>query len=543
MRSFTISLTMLATLVGGGSGQQKTAVPPQPQSSGGTYYVDCSASVNGDGSQSSPWNALSSPDAFTFSAGNQLLLKRGTTCQGTLSPLGSGSRGAPIVVDSYGVGAQPVIDGGDNDEAVLLSNQQYWEIHNLEVVGGYQYGVLIWGDVPNSSLNHLHLVNLNVHGAHYISTFTGDSGEIYINPVGMHEVVNDVLIDGVSTHDSHVAEGIWVEAGGDFNGQVAACEQQPTPEYDLGSNITIQNSTAHNVYGDGILILAVNNGLMQNNVVYNTGLCPSCVRTPSGLWEWCCHSCTLQYNESYANRTGGGLYDGGDFDIDIFNEHNILQYNYGHDTDGYCVQFLGYDYLTAPDKDNVFRYNVCSNNGRNRNITPQGDVLVDGYIDGMQVYNNTFYWNPAVNSALFLTYAYPGTDTRIFKNNIIYSAVPDLIQTPSGYTLDNNIYWTISTSPPTWQWNGVTYTDFSAYQSGSGQDAHSYYTDPMLNDPTYHGSPRPTTAFTLQAGSPARGTGANVCTGISGCSMGKHDFFGNRLPNGSGYDIGADQAP
>jgi hypothetical protein len=534
MRSFTTSLTMLATLAfGGGSAQQKPVVTPQPQSSTGTYYVDCSAPVNGNGSQSSPWNTLSSPNAFTFTAGNRLLLKRGTTCQGTLFPLGSGSSGAPIIMDAYGVGAQPVIDGGFNQEALLLSNQQYWEIRNLEITGGYQYGILIWGDVPNSNLNHFRLVNLNVHGANFTSINPFDSGEIYINPVGMHEVVNDVLIDGVSTHDSHVSEGIFIQAGGNFGGEVAACSQQLTPAQYLGKNITIQNSTGYHLNGDGILVLAVKDGLMQNNVVHDTfGM----------LWEWCCHSCTLQYNESYANHTLTP-WDGGDFDIDIYNKHNVLQYNYGHDSDGYCVQFYSSDPI-APDRDNVFRYNICSNNGRNGTIQPQGEVLVDGYVNGVQVYNNTFYWNPAVNSAAaFLTYAYPGTDTRIFENNIIYSAVPGMIQTPSGYTLDNNIYWTTSSSPPTWQWNGVTYTSFSAYQAGSGQDAHSYYTDPMLNNPTYHGSRRPTTAFTLQAGSPARGTGANVCLGISGCSMGKHDFFGNPLPNGSGYDIGTDQAP
>jgi hypothetical protein len=118
-----------------------------------------------------------------------------------------------------------------------------------------------------------------------------------------------------------------------------------------------------------------------------------------------------------------------------------------------------------------------------------------------------------------------------------------MIQTPPGYTLDNNIYWTTSTSSPTWQWNGATYTDFSAYQSGSGQDAHSYNADPVLNDPTYHTVGRPSSAFTIQTGSPARSAGTNVCLGINGCSMGTQDFFGNPLPNSSGYDIGANQAP
>jgi hypothetical protein len=105
---------------------------------------------------------------------------------------------------------------------------------------------------------------------------------------------------------------------------------------------------------------------------------------------------------------------------------------------------------------------------------------VSGWVSGVQIYNNTFYSNPAIPSAAFLANANPGSDSRLFENNIIYSAVPQMIQTPPGYALDNNIYWTTSTSSPTWQWNGATYTDFSAYQSASGQDALSYNADPML---------------------------------------------------------------
>jgi hypothetical protein len=64
----------------------------------------------------------------------------------------------------------------------------------------------------------------------------------------------------------------------------------------------------------------------------------------------------------------------------------------------------------------------------------------------------------------------------------------------------------------------------------------------MLNG-TYHEAGRPGTAFTLEAGSPAAGSGADVCNGVTGCSMGNQDFWGNPLPSGSGYSIGAYQPP
>ncbi|MGA8764105.1 MAG: choice-of-anchor Q domain-containing protein [Candidatus Sulfotelmatobacter sp.] len=501
--------------------------------------MDCSAASNGSGTQTSPWNSLIPANSFALIPGDSLLLNRGTTCNGALTPQGSGSASAAIVIDAYGTGAQPVINGGGAEEAVKLFNQQYWEINNLEITGGSLYGVYVSGNTANVSINHIHLKNLNVHGANFTSAKRADSGEVVINGTGIGEVLNDILIDGVTAHDSQVSEGIFVSAGGAWTGTRGAPQT-------LGDNVTVQNSIAHDVYGDGILITETNNGLLQGNVVYNSGLCPNCTEsTPVGLWEWYCHTCTVQNNESYANQSWGG--DGGDFDIDYYNNNNVVQYNYGHDSAGYCVAFFGAD--GAASLDNVFRYNVCSNNGQRSDLSKQGEVFVytwdNGSLNGVQIYNNTFYWNPATNAAALITSGatFSGSDPLFFKNNIIYATVPGMIQTTSAFTFDNNIYWTTSASPATWQVGSSTYTDFGAYLAGSNQDMHSYQADPMLNSPSYHAVGKPTSAFTLLQGSPAAGKGADVCNAISGCSMGTQDFWGNALPNGSEYNIGAYQGP
>lgn len=517
-----------------GSHSSSTAPATPPSRAASTFYLNCSSSTNGAGSQSSPWNSLATINAFTFIPGDHLLVNRATTCNGSLTPQGSGSASAAIVIDTYGSGAQPIINGGSAEEALKLFNQQYWEINNLEIVGGNLYGVYVSGNTPNVAINHIHLANLNVHGATFTSSKRSDSGEVFLSNNGSGETFSDVLIDGVTAHDSHASEGILVSAGGAWiegNGV-----SQP-----LGNNITVQNSTAYNVYGDGILIAETTNGLLQNNVVYNSGLCPNCTgSTPVGLWEWYCHTCTVQNNESYANQSWGG--DGGDFDIDYYNNDNIVQYNYGHDSAGYCVAFFGAGGRAS--NHNIFRYNVCSNDGQRRDLSKQGEVFVytwdNGSLNGVEIYNNTFYWNPAVNAAALITSGatFTGTDPLFFKDNIIYSTVPGMIQANSTLTLDNNIYWAISSSPPTWQIGSNTYTSFSSYQSASHEDTHSLNADPVLNTPTYHSVGKPSSAFTLLQGSPAIGAAANVCTGIPGCSMGSQDFWGNPLPS-SGYNIGA----
>jgi hypothetical protein len=546
-----ISGLLLVCMLSCGGGQSSISPPlqgsPPPSSPpagppAAVSYVDCSVATDGNGTQSSPWNTLAEISARTFQPGDQILFNRGTTCSGILEPLGSGTTASPIVIDAYGTGAQPIIDGGMNTAAVQLVGQEGFEINNLEIVGGNKYGVYIIGSAPNASYTHFRLTNLNVHGAHYVAS-ANDSGEIYITIGNAGETFNDIVLDGVVAHDSQVFNGIYIDAG--------VFPTQTTPAI-LGNNITIQNSSAFNLSGIGMTLFVLTDGLMQNNVVHNTGQCPltpGCgVNTPGGLMDLFCHNCIMQNNEAYAIQDWSP-YDGGDFDIDVWSNNNIVQYNYGHDAAGYCVSAFSANNVIGLG--NIIRYNVCSNNDQLANIADPGEIFmntngaaVSGTIDGIQVYNNTFYWNPATPGPAFNTVNanFAGANPNIFKNNIIYSTVPYLTETTSDFALDNNIYWTVGGAVPDWNFNGTDYTDLASYQSASGQDAHSMNTDPMLNTPTYHTIGRPTSAFTLLPGSPAIDAGANVCSGTSGlngCSMGTQDFWGNALPSGSGYNIGA----
>jgi hypothetical protein len=536
----TVLLLICLLSCGGTNPGQSSQVPPPlpPPPPATTSYVDCSAATNGTGSQSSPWNTLAAVSATTFNPGDEILFNRGATCNGILEPLGSGTVSSPIVIDAYGTGPQPIIDGGMNNAAVQLVGQQGWEINNLEIMGGNKYGVYIIGSAPNTAYTHFRLTNLNVHGAHFVSGGNHDSAEVLIAIGNAGETMNDVVLDGVAVHDSQISDGITVDAG-----------QSYTPSNTLlGNNVTIQNSTVYNIYGLGMTLFAVRNGLMQNNVVHNTGQCPpnpGCgSATPVGLMDLYCQTCTMQNNESYSNQDWSP-WDGGDFDIDVWNTNNIVQYNYGHDSIGYCVSIFTADNVVSSN--NIIRYNVCSNNAQLVNSPDPGEIFmnnstdgISGTFDGVQIYSNTFYWNPATPGPAFDTVlaSFSGTNPNFFKNNIIYSTVPYLIQTTSDFALDNNIYWTVG-STPDWNIDGIDYTTLASYQSASGQDAHSMNTDPMLNTPTYHTIGRPASAFTLLPGSPAFGAGVNVCNGISGCSRGTQDFWGNQLPSGTGYNIGA----
>ena len=529
-------LIPLAACGGGSSATSQNVTPPVRATS---YNVDCSAKATGSGTVDDPWNSLTSANAFAFQPGDKLLLKRGTTCSGSLAPQGSGEKGASIIIDTYGSGVRPIIDAGMNEEGIRLVNQQYWEIGNLEVVGGDVFGIFVLADSNQTTLHHLYFRNLDLHGAHHTSANQGDSGELFISVTAAPTLYDDILIDGVSTHDSAVSNGIEVISGSYIRSSDGSKM--------LGTNLTIQNSSSHNIYGYGVLVVQMENVLVQNNVVHDTGLCPDCPGPGSatvGIGLVVCRHAIMQNNESYANQTHLP-YDGGAFGLEDAID-SVVQYNYGHDSMGYCIgHFAGPPLATV---NNTFRYNICSNNGQNSLLSYQGEMsigVVTGgdSLNGVQIYNNTFDWNPPTDGPVIYASnaVFTGANPAFFKNNIIYSSVPNMIAVPGTLSLDHNIYWTTSGDVPIWQVDGNVFTGFAAYQGGTGQDTHSYNSDPMIINPTYHEPGRPDVAFTLMTGSPAIGNGADVCVGVSDCSIGGQDFWGNPLPNGSGYSIGAYQ--
>lgn len=110
------------------------------------YYVNCSLGTNGNGSSTSPWNNIASANAQTLSPGDSLLFARGTTCDGELTPNGSGSSSAVITIDAYGTGALPILDGGTtNASTLLLNDEEYYQINNLAIRGSKTWAVNITG--------------------------------------------------------------------------------------------------------------------------------------------------------------------------------------------------------------------------------------------------------------------------------------------------------------------------------------------------------------------------------------------------------------
>jgi hypothetical protein len=189
----------------------------------------------------------------------------------------------------------------------------------------------------------------------------------------------------------------------------------------------------------------------------------------------------------------------------------------------------------------IVRFNICSNNGRNAGTAPnQGDIFITtfagGSLDGIQIYNNTAYWNPAANAGWIRArgMSMVGTLPRFVMNNIVYSVAPTMIDVDAGISLDHNQYWLAGTGTPVWKYGSANAASIGALAAATGQEPNGVFADPQMNSPTYSGVGRPSTQFTLMPGSPAIGTG------YPWAGMAASDFFGNALPASGTPDIGAD---
>jgi parallel beta-helix repeat protein len=497
--------------------------PTAAQAATTTFYVDCSATSNGDGTQSTPWNSTAAVNTHSggYAAGNQILLKAGTTCTGALAPPGSGSSGSPITVGAYGSGNKPVVKAASGQEsAISLTNQSYWTVTGLDFSGGTRHSVFV--TVTTGVASGIILQNLNVHDVTGGTLNSKDTGLVVVAPT--HNTTNStsarfdtVLIDGVVAHDTTMWAGILVGTGQD-------ADSWASTESKRSKNVTVRNSTVYNVYGDGIVLFAVNNGLLDNNVAHDTGIQPSqTIGTPNGIWSWACNTCTVQRNEVYRANSPGT--DGGAFDIDYFSLNTTVQYNYGHDNSSYCVAVFGANSYTTDTA--VIRYNICAHNGTESGTIQEEIYLAvwnSGHINGVKIYGNTFVTAHGVMYAANYNGSgsiWSGSAARTYNNNIVYATTSN----PYGSGGDGSVATPALTS------------DYNVWYSTAGawtnSEAHSIYANPQLTDPTHTGNGDPGTAYNLKSTSPAINTGTTIS------SSGGRDYRGTSVPQGGAYDIGA----
>lgn len=99
-----------------------------------SLYIDCSATVDGDGTASNPINSISTLNNHQLHPGDSILFRRGTTCNGEVVAATSGSENAPVIYDAWGEGtALPRIEANGNEAAFHMTDVSWVTVQNLEL--------------------------------------------------------------------------------------------------------------------------------------------------------------------------------------------------------------------------------------------------------------------------------------------------------------------------------------------------------------------------------------------------------------------------
>jgi hypothetical protein len=375
------------------------------------YYVSVVSGddANAGTSPRTAWKTLAKVNATTFSPGDRILFKSGSSWTGQLWPKGSGTERRPIVIGNYGGEAKPVINGaGHSEDAVLIKNQEYWEINNLEITNT--------GPTPGPR-----------RGVHLVAENFGDVHHIYLHGLTIHDVngADDDKVNGginySSIGDSKPSRFVdlriednrifHVDRSGIFGWSTHWVRSKWYPS--LG--VVVRHNVLDDIGGDGIVVVATEGALVERNLVSNANQRSAGYNV--AIWPWSADNTIIQYNEAYGTR---GQRDGEGFDSDWNSRNTLIQYNYSHDNDGGFLLICnegGHDASESiGNVGTIVRYNI-SQNDHHRGINLAGPVR------NATIYNNTFYVGQGETVSLLLQSDWKGwADGTYLYNNIFYVA-------------------------------------------------------------------------------------------------------------------------
>ncbi|MBZ3905802.1 discoidin domain-containing protein [Streptomyces griseiscabiei] len=548
-----------------------------PNTTGGKdYFIDAALGRDSAAgtSPAAAWRTLGKANATTFAPGDRVLLKAGAQWQDEqLWPKGSGAAGRPITVSAYGDpdARRPYIatngkvrspfraDGTKNPAtvgltgAIVLRNQQYWNINNVELsndddfatditTGTYvRDGIMISINADllaggaDSVMDHFRISDVYVHHLDGPSTWQRiHYGAVNFQVFGSRSYKNygtggyyfkDVRIENntfenVELHAVQFAFN-WFAADGADAGQYdesgkwhEGWEQLWVRTRDLYSrDVYIGHNYAESV-GQGAIQLA---NTKHMTVEYNevNGYLERYDAVSCALYLWAGADSVMQFNEVYGGPDNE--YDGTPWDLEYTNFNVTYQFNYSHDNAAGWMAYMG------NSANSIARYNLSVNDN---------GVLVKNMLSTN--YSPTYFTNN--------TFVYDGADLDYVHDETFLSRV---------YFLNNVFYNTSETRPTTWYrrtgaLRQAVFAHNDYYEAG-GTHSPQEPADPdgPRADPRFVGDPadyvtgagvhriREAAAhFALRDDSPL------VDAGRYNPRLGTQDFLGRHIYHGDAPDIG-----
>lgn len=515
------------------------------------YYISPGGDDENTGaSPSSAWRTISRVNAHTFKPGDNIYFEGGYRFRGSLhfNASDSGTATNPVTLSSYGTGRAVIYSGSGN--GLYAYNCAGFDIRNINFEGS--------GPTTN-----------NGNG---ISFYMNLGGGVKLRRIYIHQVdVSGFGREGISIASWHISKSgfrdVRITQTRVFNNRLNGLDiwgyyEEPATDTTEWShqNVFISNCKFFNNSGDpnkndlhsgsGAIIGNTNNVRIQYCEAHNNGWLCNFAGGPVGIWVWDSNNAIIQFNESHHNLTGSTSVDGGGFDLDGGVRNSVMQYNYSHDNDG--AGFLAAQYPgAAPFFNNTIRYNISQNDGRGHD---HGGIQVwngGSGIENLQIYNNTIYISPAsTGSPSAVRIIYNVSNVNFYNNIFITSGGVHLINMYQavGFSFKGNNYYA-EDGLFRITWGTTTYTSFPSWRDGTGQETLSGVrigTDinPLLMNAGGGGTIRnpfrlnTLSAYQLQPSSPLINEGVDLFS-LFGINPGSRDFYGNTIPQGRSFDVGA----
>ncbi len=534
---------------------------------GTTYYVSTldGKDSNSGKSEKDAFYSLQKINELDLKPGDKILLEKGSVfTDGYLHLYNQkGSKENPIIIDSYGEGANPLIETNgqgvwfqnygkllDNKQhkasgyvssSILLYDTEYVEVKNismtnesLEIDTRYnaldtmnRTGVAVVAQ-DNGTLDHIYLNNLD------IKNVKGNVYDKHMNNGGIYFTIfkprdnanteipryNDVLIENCKL-DNVNRWGIAVGYTAYYdNFNASEISDEAIAKYG-STNVVIKNNYIKDAGGDAITTMYCDRPLIEYNVsdgaakqINTTDYSETSFgRVAAGIWPWKCKNAVFQYNEVFDTCQNQ---DGQAWDADS-GDGTLYQYNYSHNNGGGAVMFC-----LDQSVNNTFRYNISQND--------LGGVINPTNNPDAHIYNNVFYVKEGV------PFIRPGMSggNMVVENNIIYNS-GEQARTEDWYKqtsqqkvkYDNNLYYNYANTPE---------NDKNAVNVEAGTQV---FVDPGKAPTAPKATVNERSAFDgykLCENSPAINAG-KIISDANGYAVDK-DFFGNNAKVSS-PDIGA----
>lgn len=521
-----------------------------------TYYVS-----SGQGSDSNPGTNSNTPwqtltmvmqKESSFRPGDSLLLKAGDVFDGPLdiSVLYPATAAAPITVDRYGTGANPIIYG-DHETATWSATTGFTGIYQTSSLGP-SWAIKVSKVYDTNGLKYYQMVQGTNTWTNYLNSFTNgcwgkssDCTTIYVKTLDNNPPPQMRLMEWacVCTPSYYTVQNLEICYGG--------------KGMESGSYGIIRSNYIHDCYAAGIGLYQVWGCQVCSNIV--TRDASTEVYLEAGGNHWVHHN-TVSYTGMDYNRTAtiiaGNCVVSNTENANIGMQqgtNNLIEYN--------NLSYASSDFIdwwleandevrdnygfhagigTAVDGTGIkFHHNILDIDGLGSGIFGYHDYDPTNSLSPdtgpVLIYNNVVY-NFKGNGL----YTVAGKSSVVFRNNIVSTPSTYVVMAAevlsTGADSDYNVFYSTGT-PMFWLWNGSAHQNsLAAWKALSGQDAHSIYADPRFVSPT----PVVAADFELQTNSPCIDAGQNLkLAGLLALAAQYQDYLGTLIPQGAGPDIGA----